>query len=329
MINQDETVIGGLAGNTGNEFDSTNRIRTGFIRVEPNTTYIISGLSGFNIANSFAYDSEKTMARIGAVTTTTTTLENESYLRISFSKPDQSDFTEEELQKLRKTLMFNKGGVAFPWEPYTGSQPSPSPEYPQEIVNAGKYNEETQKWEYEITIANAQTDATKNQTVTLTADRPLTKWDKLEKRNSQWGWVYGSAEMTFDGSADEEWLLYSNPTYLGFQISVSDLKEGTRIEGFCDSFPVEIAVSGTDSAIWIIDKTLYFKNVNPKYASNAEEWKTWLQSNNIKILYQTAAETFAPLAAAEQEAMNALHTYRPTTVLSNDVDCEMELTYYG
>lgn len=210
---------------------------------------------------------------------------------------------------------------------WTTQDGTPTPEAPVPIVSAGTQNQETGKWEYEITIANAQTDPDKNQTVTLTADRPLTKWDRLEKRNGQWGWVYGSAEMTFDGSADEEWLLYSNPTYLGFQISVSDLKEGSRIEGFCDSFPVEIAVSGTDPAIWMIDKTLYFKNVNPKYASNAEEWKTWLQSNNIKILYQTAAETFVPLAAAEQEAMNALHTYRPTTVLSNQQDCEMALTY--
>src|SRR5699024_3862159 len=38
------------------------------------------------------------------------------------------------------------------WEPYTGRQPSPSPDYPQEIVNAGKYNEDTQKWEYEVKL---------------------------------------------------------------------------------------------------------------------------------------------------------------------------------
>ena len=34
--------------------------------------------------------------------------------------------------------MFNRGDVALPWEPYTGGKPSPSPDYPQEIVNAGK-----------------------------------------------------------------------------------------------------------------------------------------------------------------------------------------------
>lgn len=34
--------------------------------------------------------------------------------------------------------MINSGSVALPFEPYTGGKPSPSPEYPQEIVNAGK-----------------------------------------------------------------------------------------------------------------------------------------------------------------------------------------------
>lgn len=33
--------------------------------------------------------------------------------------------------------MINTGSTAFPWEPYTGGQPSPSPDYPQEIVTAG------------------------------------------------------------------------------------------------------------------------------------------------------------------------------------------------
>lgn len=34
--------------------------------------------------------------------------------------------------------MINSGSVALPFEPYTGGKPSPSPEYPQEIVSAGE-----------------------------------------------------------------------------------------------------------------------------------------------------------------------------------------------
>ena len=36
------------------------------------------------------------------------------------------------------TTMLNEGSTALPWEPYTGGKPSPSPEYPQEIVSAGE-----------------------------------------------------------------------------------------------------------------------------------------------------------------------------------------------
>lgn len=34
--------------------------------------------------------------------------------------------------------MLNKGSIAVPFEPYTGGKPSPSPDYPQEIVSAGE-----------------------------------------------------------------------------------------------------------------------------------------------------------------------------------------------
>lgn len=35
-------------------------------------------------------------------------------------------------------VMLNSGDTALPWEPYTGGKPSPSPDYPQEIVSAGE-----------------------------------------------------------------------------------------------------------------------------------------------------------------------------------------------
>lgn len=36
-----------------------------------------------------------------------------------------------------RNLMLNSCSTALPWEPYTGGQPSPSPDYPQKIVTAG------------------------------------------------------------------------------------------------------------------------------------------------------------------------------------------------
>lgn len=44
------------------------------------------------------------------------------------------------------------GSTATPYEPYTGGQPSPNPEYPQEIKNVGKYNEDTGKYEVDVKL---------------------------------------------------------------------------------------------------------------------------------------------------------------------------------
>ena len=278
-------------------------------------------------------------------------------------------------------IMLNSGSTALPYEPYTGGAPSPSPDYKQDVENAGKYNEGTQKYQYQVkltgknmipsyselsdwmsggyryipvtgfvigetytfsqsvvpelgeglyvalgTVAGMVNTGTvywiyhssaqilcvksitfvatqetyylnaagfgstnmsrflsvfpdlmvelgterteyqpyKEQTVILTSDRPLTKWDRLEKLAGQWGWVYKSAE----------------------------------IETYTD------------------------ESVPGEYFSTTGQLSTGAQ-----VWYETTTETFVPLSESEQEAMNELYTFRPTTVLSNDCECEMTLTY--
>lgn len=175
--------------------------------------------------------------------------ENAAYARFTIANDNIGSF------------MLNEGSILKPYEPYTGRKPSPSPEYPQEIVSAGNWNEETQKWEYEIEMGGNDGSS---QTVLLTSDRPLTKWDRLEKRDGQWGWVYKSAE----------------------------------IESYTD------------------------ESVPGEYFSTTGQLSTGAQ-----VWYETTTETFVPLTESEQEQMNALYTFCPTTVLSNDCECEMTLTY--
>lgn len=245
--------------------------------------------------------------------------ETGGYIRISHSKLNDG------IVQI-KDAMLNLGAAVLPWEPYTGGAPSPSPEYPQEIVSAGTQNQETGKWEYEITIANAQTDPDKNQTVTLTSDRPLTKWDKLTKKNGVWGWEYGSAEIVFDGSDDERWNEYASRN--GFNIVISGMLRGAALDGFCDKLIIsKVDVMDYPTAVLGSNNNdVYIKQVS-SYASDVNAWKTWLQSNPITVLYQLAEPVFVPLSETEQTQMNALHTFRPTTVLSNDAFCEMMLKY--
>ena len=337
------------------------------------------------------------------------------------------------------TFMVNAGSELLPWEPYTGRKPSPSPDYPQEIVSAGKYNEDTQKWEYEVKLTGAnlfdakkyvelnseyyeigpnggviQTysdgrvtgtvpvvhtlppgtfyirgdksngqviidgvsfstsapgryviltleketdiaykfcvgsntsypseeyfpmvsrvqDATYEpyrtpQTVTLTADRPLTKWDKLEKRSGQWGWVYKSNEIVLDGNEQFNTLY---PPYVVFP----EVEKGVTTAP-PSGYPYRDIYSNYSYTLrWSNSSCLTIAlGLDTHAFDSVDAFKTWLrqkysEGKPFKYCYETEAETFIPLTESEQEAMNALHTFRPTTVLSNDCDCNMTLTY--
>ena len=260
-----------------------------------------------------------------------TIIENSGESGVLFVKINSKSDPETQLELLKNAnFIISEGAEKIPYEPYTGGQPSPNPEYPQPITSAGKYNEETQKWEYEITIANAQTDPDKNQTVTLTADRPLTKWDKLEKRNGQWGWVYKSVEVVLDGSADETWYLAQTDSYNQFYINIDTVEHlSNEKNAYCKKFrPAAIADRETEKEIIYTVRAISGTiAVSTELATEIDAWKTWLQSNPITVLYRSIEETFVPLSESEQEQMNALRTYYPTTVFSNDQNGFMQIEY--
>lgn len=113
-----------------------------YIPVKPNTTYSRTYNS---ISGNCVYDSDKRFISNVAGGGTIVTPENAAFLR--FNLPSGVDFAE--------TMMVNEGSTLLPWEPYTGGQPSPNPDYPQEIVSAGKYDEESQKYQYEVKLTEA------------------------------------------------------------------------------------------------------------------------------------------------------------------------------
>lgn len=163
------------------------------------------------------------------------------------------------------------------------------------------------------------------QSVTLTSDRPLTKWDRLEKRGGQWGWVYKSAEIVLDGSEDEEWTRTTGNTFT-FNI---DIPEMNFNPSFCNRYRWKSAVwVSSDYGVYSDNgyATKYFRPPSLEIKT-VEQWREWLSENSLIILCKTSEETFIPLSDAEQELMNSLYTFRPSTVLSNDCDCNMTLTY--
>lgn len=327
------------------------------------------------------------------------------------------------------------------YEPYTGGKPSPSVEYPQEIVNAGKYDEVSGKYMIDVKITGknllnpeskadvsglykgwfidtkddfitasiidkgngvdigsayfgtsgnginthngiawlvqggkvnrdkkitaphkyftifnttmktitdrfyVQVEAGKEmteyepfklQTLTIPLDRPLTKWDKIEKRDGVWGVVHKSKEVVFNGSEDEVWRNQTDSS--GNTQFYTDLKDcpikhvSDFVDNFyCDKFTKSSKASG-DIAIGEVRYGSFGAAFAPVFKPKHEVgtlllWRDLLKENPITILYETNSEEFVPLPQETQTALNALHTYYPTTVMSNSEDCEMEVTY--
>lgn len=332
--------------------------------------------------------------------------------------------------------MLNAGSTALPYEPYTGGQSSPNPDYPQEITSAGKYDEGAGKYQYEVKLTgknlldipdidanvgiinfpcmftapimiSAREFATTSspiwrfrasyldgtfeyvvdnrinaralgatpenpiiniqvrgtyitdgayrdiqveygdtptdyepyrtpQTVLLTSDRPLTKWDKLEKRNGQWGWVYKSnmlsvpkAGYTATGSLVKDRKYFRAENLVPDSKISSKPQEGSQ---YCNICNLGNPYQYEGNLFWIYRPT---ENKNGELRiglsdtsiDTKELFEQYISDKDIYIWYETAEETLVPLSESEQEALNALHTFRPTTVLSNDCDCNMTLTY--
>lgn len=322
-----------------------------------------------------------------------------------------------ELKGSIKPIVYHDGDGT--WEPYTGCKPSPSPEYPQEIKNVGKWNEEKQKYEVDVKVTgknllNLQKEpdvkgayqgwkvgngelltlgvkdkgnnadikgcyigfsdqgseskgvvwvvdngvikanplnqrkayvsifpanktavkkltdrfdiqcelgdvATpyqpyKEQTLTLTSDRPLTKWDRLVEQGGQIGWLYGSVIATIDETADIS--LYA-PNGFFIHVKNIDKKEKT---GYCDKLYTKKMSNGEPFVLFGIanNNFLYTLNTQEFYGKTASEIKAKLKEYPLNIIGKSETTEFIPLQQSEQNAIRALKTYYPTTVITVD-----------
>jgi hypothetical protein len=132
MFDKDNyTSDSGYIDNTGAVATSnTSRHTTSLIKVKPNTTYTFSGgnLAGgfrFNVNcynNSQEFVQQQGYAQVPMPFTFTTNATTE-YIGFNYYT---SRFTP-------STLQIEEGNQATPYEPYTGTQPTPNPDYPMDI----------------------------------------------------------------------------------------------------------------------------------------------------------------------------------------------------
>lgn len=133
-------------------------------------------------------------------------------------------------------------------------------------------------------------------------------------------YVYELADVTFDGSKDEVWTTYPSASTLnGVSISVNDMVSDDRGSGLCDRFHVKDNRLGNNmpNDIWlgVSNNVMYFPTVcnDIDGVTDVTSWRSWLQSNNVFVVYQLATPTEQDIPAETLEALQALKTFNGVT----------------
>lgn len=422
--------------------------RRKYLQLKPNTSYRMTIFKNrmspsmdatvMFIGNKEKYDNTAANGKIVLFTITdkksATIVTGESgQIVFKLNKNSTPELQEEYLSKA--DIILSEGSTEIPYEPYTGGKPSPSPEYPQEIKNSGKWNEEKQKYEVDVKVVgknlfdvnyfaesenyqNKEGDATywkyatfkvkpnttytvskrkslnvngainngiyyggalafnndvnsvkittkddgvfyviffyrsedvnilkemdiqielgetlteyepyKEQTLTLTSDRPITKWDKLVEQDGQIGWLYNSVNETIDGKTGK-WSIQPASkifyrTDITFPIAVPFCSELLGYDYSSVGYKKDTGISINNLGILCI-------TLPEEVELTLDAYKQYLADNPLHVLYKDDSEEFVPLPQSEQNAIRALKTYYPTTVITADggeLDPDIKVTY--
>lgn len=198
------------------------------------------------------------------------------------------------------------------FEPYSGSFPSPSPDWEQPI--------EITDQPVTITVKGG----TEQQSIILTPPRPFTKWDKLEKVDGVWCWVYQHKVLSGTEMAKN---LSGIHTSGALMVNVSGLGIAeSQDNSVCNKLicPTKSVASLAYGEFRILYGTIYLKIDG---VTTVEDGRQWLESNDIIIIAQASAPEYIPLTPSEQAQLNTLTMYAGTTEITNNGGCTMDLTY--
>lgn len=136
-------------------------------------------------------------------------------------------------------------------------------------------------------------------------------------------------QAEFDGSEDETWLVYGITGYEGFQIQALPHNMNYR-KGMSNCFIINIV---NKPSVWLGSKNKYmYLNNNKFYDATLPDkglsnWKAHLAEHPLKVMTYLDTPIERDLTSAELAEYTQLYSYKPTTVVENDSDSHMKLTY--
>lgn len=189
------------------------------------------------------------------------------------------------------------------------------------------------KADYEKAVANVGTALMdyephkKPQFLTLTSDRPLTKWDKLVEQGGEIGWLYNSANETIDGKTGKWSIQPATKIFYRTDITFP------IVVPFCiELLGYDYLMGGykKDTGITINNLGILCITLPEEVELTLDAYKQYLADNPLHVLYKDDSEEFVPLPQSEQNAIRALKAYYPTTVITADggeLDPDIKVTY--
>lgn len=167
----------------------------------------------------------------------------------------------------------------------------------------------------------------KEQTLTLTSDRPITKWDRLVEQGGQIGWLYNSVNETIDGKTGK-WSIQPASkifyrTDITFPIAVPFCSELLGYDYSSVGYKKDTGITINNLGILCI-------TLPEDVELTLDAYKQYLADNPLHVLYKDDSEEFVPLPQSEQDAVRNLKTYYPTTVITVDggeLDPDIKVTY--
>lgn len=230
-----------------------------------------------------------------------------------------------------ENIILNEGKTTVPWEPYTGGKPSPSPDYPQEIVNAD-IKSVTVKSAQMFDIDNPWQPYYSPQTISLTFTEPFRKVGDYADEITPTKKVSRCIEITLDGS--ENWSVSSSEKR--FQLSGSLPVPMNRRAGFCNQYFVRTKRIENEPQLWLgIDNNDFiYIPYSQFYDESLEDkglslWKAHLATNPLKIITYTNPEDYVetPLDQNNIDAIKSLYAYNGVTLLNNNENTVMKVMY--
>ena len=170
---------------------------------------------------------------------------------------------------------------------------------------------------------------------TLTSPVPITKWDKLVKRDGVWGWSVWSKHYENVTESNIGSNLYGDTYRFAFYATPAFL----GAECFCNIAPFSKTRKAECCGYWDGANRLTFQfsaktlGLTEEEAATGEAvrnkaFKDNILSKGITVISQMNEEqAFHPLLDEEQALLNNLETYYGVTNVYNEQGCPMWLTY--